>query len=482
MRKLTYTFAAIALLGAACTDFEDLNTDPKSTVEVPADALFLAGEKNLVDVYTSANLTTSPFRILSQVWTQTSNVGEARYNFTQSNAPGGWWKVIYTKALANLSEAKSLYAEEKTISTAARKNKELITDVLEVYAFSLLVNTYGDIPYSEALNRRIPFPKYDDARTIINDLLARLDAAIAGLDVNAASFGAADKIYQGDVGKWKKFSASLKLKLAILLADDADVALATKKASEAISVGVFTSNADNAEFPYLSTPVANANPLRQYLVTDDAWSKYFAPAELFINTLNNLNDPRRSVLFTPAAGGGYVGASVGVTGAYSGLTEYWTAASAPGVLLDYAEVAFLLAEAAERGVNTGATAETHYNNAVTASLEALGITDDSGDITDYLAQSQVAYATATGDWRQKIGVQKWLAFANRNWDAWTEIRRLGHPDLNVLSPPAGTDENLPLRLYYPPEEQNSNSLHWDEAVRKLPGGNDAVSAKLFWQR
>jgi hypothetical protein len=481
MRKSIYTFAAAALLGfAACTDFEDLNTDPKSTVEVPANALFLAGEKNLTDVYTSANLTTSPFRILSQVWTQTSNVGEARYNFTQYNAPGGWWKAIYTKALANLSEAKSLYAEEKTTSEAVRKNKTLITDVLEVYAFSLLVNTYGDIPYSEALNRRIPFPKYDDARTVINDLLARLDAAIAGLDVNAASFGAADKIYQGDVVKWKKFSASLKLKLALLLAD-ADATVAAQKASEAISAGVFTSNADNAEFPYLSSAVANANPLRQYLVTEDAWSKYFAPAKLFIETLEDLNDPRLPVLFTEAAGGGYDGAEAGTAGTYSGLTAYWTAADAPGVLLDYAEVAFLLVEAAERGVsNTGATAGVHYTNAVTASLSALGI--DGGDISAYLAQPEVAYATAVGDWRQKIGTQKWLAFANRNWDAWTEIRRLGHPNLNVLSPPAGAGESLPLRFYYPPEEQNSNSLHWGEAVGKLPGGNDALSAKLFWQR
>ena len=480
MSKLTYTLAAVALLGsAACTDFEDLNTDPKSAVEVPADALFLAGEKNLVDVYTSANLTTSPFRILSQVWTQTSNVGEARYNFTQYNAPGGWWKTIYTKALANLSEAKSLYAEEKTTSATVRKNKELITDVLEVYAFSLLVNTYGDIPYSEALNRRIPFPKYDDARAIINDLLARLDAAIAGLDVNAASFGAADKIYQGDVARWKKFSASLKLKLALLLAD-ADAPFATQKASEAISAGVFTSNDDNAEFPYLSTPVANANPLRQYLITDAAWSKYFAPAKLFIDTLKALNDPRLSVLFKQTAGEEYAGATVGEEGEYSDLTDYWTDADAPGVLLDYAEVAFLLAEAAARGVNTGATAAAHYNDAVTASLAALNI--DNTAITSYLAQSGVAYITATGDWRQKIGLQKWLAFANRNWDAWTEIRRLGYPNLDVLSPPAGTDEGLPLRLYYPPEEQNSNSLHWGEAVRKLPGGKDALSAKLFWQR
>jgi hypothetical protein len=479
MRKITYTFAAATLIGlAACTDFEDLNTDPKSTVEVPANALFLAGEKNLVDIYTSANLTSSPFRILSQVWTQTSNVGEARYNFTQYNAPGGWWKAIYTKVLANLSEAKSLYAEEKNTSAAVRRNKELITDVLEVYAFSLLVNTYGDIPYSEALNRTIPFPKYDDARTIINDLLVRLDAAIAGLDVNAASFDAADKIYQGDVAKWKKFSASLKLKLALLLADTDDAT--AQKASEAISAGVFTSNDDNAGFPYLSSPVANANPLRQYLVTEDAWSKYFAPAKLFIQTLAGLNDPRLAVLFTSAAGGEYAGADVGEAGAYSGLTTYWTAADAPGILLDYAEVAFLLAEAAERGVNTGATAATHYNNAVTASLTALGV--DQGDITTYLTQSEVAYATAAGDWRRKIGTQKWLAFANRNWDAWTEIRRLGHPDLNTLSPPAGTDERLPLRLYYPPEEQNSNSLHWSEAVSKLPGGNDALSAKLFWQR
>jgi hypothetical protein len=370
MRKNSYLISIVvtAFSGlTACSDFAALNTDPKTPVEVPANALFLAGEKNLADVYVSANLNAAPFRILSQVWTQTSNVGEARYNFTQYNAPGGWWKTIYTKVLSNLAEAKSLYAREKTTSAEVLKNKELITDVLEVYAFALLVNTYGDIPYSEALNRSIPFPKYDDARTVVNDLIARLDAAIAGLDVNAASFANVDNIYQGDVVKWKKFAASLKLKLALLLADT-DSAFAAQKVREAIDAGLFTSGEDDAVFSYVADIEANTNPLRQYLLTGDAW-KYFAPARILIDTLRYLNDPRLPKLFTPITGGGYAGAdpAAGLSGSYSGLTSYWTAASAPSVLLDYSEVSFLLAEAAARNI-TGDNAETHYNNAITAVL------------------------------------------------------------------------------------------------------------------
>ena len=88
----------------------------------------------------------------------------------------------------------------------------------------------------------------------------------------------------------------------------------------------------------------------------------------------------------------------------------------------------------------------------------------------------------TGTWRQKIGYQKWLAFANSNWDSWTEIRRLGYPDLDVVSPPIGANGNLPLRLTYPSAEQTSNPTNWAAAVKALPGGQDVVSAKLFWQQ
>lgn len=483
MLKKIYIIATAFLftLSGCEKSFDELNNDPKSPVDVPANAVFLAGQKNLVDLYTSSIWTSSPFRVLSQVWTQTANINEARYQFVTNNAPAGWWTAIYTKALSNLEQAKSLY-EAEPLLPAVKKNKTLITDVLEVYAFHLLVNTYGNVPYSEALKRTIPFPKYDDAKTITYDLIARLDLAIAGLDISAASFGPADQIYKGDVKQWKKFAATLKLKLALLIADK-DEATARTKAQEAVNSGVFTSNADNANFVYIAGTVANSNPIWNDLV-NGTYARYYAPASFFINTLTGLDDPRLPILFTKDVTGNYSGAIAGTGGVnenLSGFSSYWLAAAAPGVLLDYAETEFLLAEAVERNISVGsATAKDHYSSAVKASIVKAGATEGQAD--QYLRNTKVDYATATGSWRQKIGYQKWIAFANRNWDSWTEIRRLGYPDLNVVSPPAGAIGSLPLRFYYPPAEQNSNNAHWQEAVTALPGGKDEVSAKLFWIR
>lgn len=485
MFKIKYILPVLSLIVLTGCEkgFDELNDDPKSPINVPANTVFLAGEKNLVDVYTSSIWTSSPFRVLSQSWTQTANINEARYSFVTNNAPGGWWTKIYTTVLSNLEQAKTLYQAEN-LAPAVVKNKTLITDVLEVYAYNLLVSTYGNIPYSEALNRTNPFPKYDDAKTITYDLIARLDLAIAGLDVNAASFGNADQIYKGDVLKWKKFAATLKLKLALLIAD-VDATTAKTKSQEAVASGVFDvslKNGNNATFPYVSGVVINSNPIWQDLV-NGTYATYYAPAAFFINKLIELNDPRLALWFTKDINGGYSGATAAGGGVNQNLSKFsskWTDAATPGVLLDYAETEFLLAEAVARGFSVGGTEQEHYNLAVKASIVALGGTESQAD--SYLLQSKVGYATAAGEWRQKIGYQKWIALANRGWDAWTEIRRLGYPNLDVDSPPVSAISTLPKRLYYPPAEQNSNGTNWQKAVAALPGGKDDVTAKLFWIR
>lgn len=482
-RKYILPLVALLILTGCEKGFDELNDDPKAPINVPANTVFLAGQKNLVDVYTTSIWTSSPFRVLAQVWTQTANINEARYSFTTNNAPGGWWARIYTTVLSNLEQAKTLYEAENT-TAAVKKNKTLITDILEVYAYNLLVTTYGDIPYQQALNRTNPFPKYDDAKTVTYDLINRLDIAINGLDVTAPSFGNADQIYKGDVLKWKKFAATLKLKLALLIADH-DPATGKTKALEAVTSGVFDAtlkNASNATFPYAAGVIASSNPIFVDLV-NGTYAIYYAPASLFVNKLVELNDPRLPILFTKDINGNYSGAgaaSGGVNQNLSKFTSKWTDAATPGVLLDYAETEFLLAEAVERGIAVGGTAQSHYNLAIRANIVSLGGTDVQADA--YLLQTKVNYATATGDWREKIGYQKWIAFANRNWDSWTEIRRLGYPNLDVVSPPASAISTFPKRLYYPPAEQNSNGDNWKKAVSALPGGKDEVTAKLFWIR
>src|SRR5205085_9217211 len=95
--------------------------------------------------------------------------------------------------------------------------------------------------------------------------------------------------------------------------------------------------------------------------------------------------------------------------------------------LDYVETEFFRAEAKERGYIVSGTAAEHYNNAIRASIIWWGGT--AADADAYLAKPEVAYATAPGSFKQKIGFQKWIGLYNRPVEGWTEYRKLDFPKL-----------------------------------------------------
>jgi len=98
------------------------------------------------------------------------------------------------------------------------------------------------------------------------------------------------------------------------------------------------------------------------------------------------------------------------------------------------------------------------------------------------AYALVSYQTAAGDWKQKIGTQMWIALYNRGFEAWTQWRLLDYPQL-VAPPDAESDNGLPpLRYPYPISEQTLNGANWAAASALLPGGEDVMEAKLFWDK
>ncbi len=197
--------------------------------------------------------------------------------------------------------------------------------------------------------------------------------------------------------------------------------------------------------------------------------------------MNATNDPRRPAYFTTkneVPDSPYVGGKVGSGNAfplYSHPSALVEQADFPYILFSYAEVEFSLAEAVERGFSVGGTAAEHYTNAVRASLDYWGVS--AADATAYLAQPSVAYATAAGTFKQKIGIQKYLALYMDGFDAWTEQRRLDFP---TLTTPVDPKSGYPVRYTYPDAETNLNNASWSSAQAALPGGVDKVEVKLFW--
>jgi hypothetical protein len=482
MKKAIIFSLSALLLSTSCVDsLTEYNVDPKNPATVPGVALFSNAERALTRQVINTNVNLNPFRLYVQYWAQTTYPQESQYDIATRQINRGHWDALYTRVLGNLNEAKNLIPNNQFVSAKTITNQQACVEILAVYTWKTLVDSYGNIPYTEALNFSNSQPKYDDAKTIYASLFTRLDAALGALDNSAEGMGSADILYNGNINSWKKFGNSLKLRMAITIADDD--APKAKTAAEQAAPNVFTAIGDHAQLQFVASP-PNTNPLWEDLV--QSGRKDFVGTNVFIDTLKAKNDPRLPQYFKEASTGGYVG---GIYGARSNvnLPSLLSVPGArledptlPGVLLSYSEVEFLLAESVERGFAVGGTAASHYNAAVTASIQEQGGT--AAQAATYLAQPSVAYATgagayAGGAYKRKIGIQKWIALYDQPMVAWTEWRRLDAPTL--VKPTRGLTD-IPKRFPYPSTELNLNGANNAEAAKAI--GGDVVTTKIFWDK
>jgi len=475
MKTLYKILVPALLLTASCTkDIEQYNQETKKPAAVPASMLFNNAVKTLSDGMATASVNANVFRHVVKHWAQATNQEEAQYDFLTRTINTAWWTRMYRDILNDLRDAKRLVTADITLSDGVRTNQLAILDIIEVYAWGVLVNTFGNVPYSEALNNNNLFPVYDDAKTIYADILKKLADDISKLNTGSTGFIATeDFLYSGNVGQWIKFANTLYMRMAIVIADVDDAT--AKAAIEAASPKAISAAADNTVFKYLASP-PNNNPLYDQLVTSGR-SDFIAAKDL-MDVLINMSDPRKSQYFGVNNVGNYVGAVVGQVVSFATISKPGAkiyAPDFPNVIADYVETEFLRAEAKERNYNVTGTAEEHYNNAIRASIIAWGGTNTEADT--YLARPDVAYTTAAGDWRQKIGFQKWIALYNRPYDGWVELRRLDYPQMPL---PVGARTGFPNRLAYPGNEQQLNGTNYTKAASDI--GGDKFETKLWWDK
>ncbi|MEO6930585.1 MAG: SusD/RagB family nutrient-binding outer membrane lipoprotein [Chitinophagaceae bacterium] len=475
MKTLYKILLPALLLTASCTkDLGRFNQETKKPASVPAGMLFNSAVKSLSDGMATANINANVFRHVVKYWGQATNQEEAQYDFLTRAINTAWWTRMYRDVLSDLREAKRLVAADASLTEGVRTNQLAMLDVMEVYTWGVLVNTFGNIPYTEALDDNKLFAVYDDAKTVYADILRRLAGDISKLSTNSAGFVATeDFFYSGDVGRWIKFANTLYMRLAIVVAD---VDNATAKAAiESASPNAISANADNTVFKYLASP-PNNNPLYDQLVTSGR-SDFIASKDL-MDVLNNMSDPRKPQYFGVNNVGAYVGAVVGRVVSFATISKpgaKFYAPDFPYVMADYMETEFLRAEAVERGYTITGTAEEHYKNAIRASILSWGGTNAEADT--YLARADVAYTTAPGDWKQKIGFQKWIALYNRPYDEWVELRRLDYPQMPL---PENARTGFPNRLAYPGNEQQLNGTNYTKAAVDI--GGDKFETKLWWDK
>lgn len=472
MKKRLFNIAFASLLTlsivptmTSCVD-EDLNINPKSATSVPS--------ANLLGnaLYQSANLITTPnvngnnYVFFVQQLSATTYQDEPNYTFNRQQ-PRALFTNLYVTALGNLRKAKeSLATEVNTTDVAA--NKLATLEISELLVWETLVNTFGNVPYTEAFlaENGNYTPKYDDAKTIYVDLINRLDAVINTINTSAGGYTTGgDLVFYGKMDSWKKTANALKLRLGLNLADT-DASLAKQVVESAFQSGVYGSYAEAYNFkfdtgiyfsPYYSVFIASGR-------------SDFTPSVIIMDMMNAKEDARRDAWFTKVNDkfiGGPFGTNFGFN-TVSNVKPFFLSKEGPIGVISYTEVQFMLAEAAARGFNVGGTAADYYSKAVTASFEESGIADQAAS---YLAANPY---DAT-NWQKSIGEEAYVTLFTKGYATWNFTRRLDFPKLVA---PSTAGNPLPVRLPYSDQEYLLNGDNVRAAATAI--GGDSSGTKLFW--
>ncbi len=204
MKKIYILIIPIILFYSSCTkDITDLNEETKRAAVIPPGPLFTNAVKNLSDALATASVNVNIYRHFVKYWAQAVIQQETNYDYITRAINENWWSIMYKDVLNDLKESARIINEDESLSPGQKANQLAMVDIMQVYTYDILVKTFGDIPYTEALDNNNLFPVYDDAQTVYLDLLRRLDEDINNLNVSAPGFSSTeDIIYQVNVSIW----------------------------------------------------------------------------------------------------------------------------------------------------------------------------------------------------------------------------------------------------------------------------------------
>ncbi|MEN7549425.1 SusD/RagB family nutrient-binding outer membrane lipoprotein [Rapidithrix thailandica] len=491
--SLKYLLGTLLLLCMSCEEgFEDLSKNPNQPLDVEA--------KNLISSIEASMAYEISYRANTQIlnlWVQhmaASQYPEEDQYVLRDGDINNIWNMIYNTPL---NDAQVIVDK----GTELQNNQLIgIGKVLKVFLFSYLSDLFGDIPFSEALQGSpekgdLLTPKYDDQSTLYPQLITELDEALASLDQFnpdlSSNINGEDLMFGGDVGLWKRFANSLKLRLWMRLSEKDENA--AKAAIMAMDVSdMMEDNLHTAKVVFLNN---NGNATAAHLTGRDQdfrLSKTLADYMIGNGTRANPEDPRLPVYATPTPDNNdYVGIPNGMKGLNSvkdddgssftfkntsQLGQAFLQRDSPMWIMTYAEVLFLQAEAAQRWGAFGGDAKALYEKAVMASASQYNITD-MAKVADLL-NGTASYDDAA-DKLALIMTQKWVALFTQGNEAFADWRRTGLP---ALSPSVDNlnEDKIPRRLPYPTEEFSVNKSNIDAAIANQ--GEAGYNGRVWWDQ
>ncbi len=504
--KITSIILFVTCITSCTKDFRETNTDGNNPTGVTPDLLLSGVIRNMMnqqvsDAWGIGNL-------VAQYHAKIQFVNEDRYLWNEQN---GVWNAVY----GNYRNLQNIFISVKADAKSPYLGVGLI---LKSWMFSLATDAYGDVPYTDAGKAKtdgVYTTVYDTQESIYTSLLADLKKANDQL-ATASTGLSGDIMYGGGTSgilKWRRLANSLRLRLLMRISAKRNVNADMQAIlNDPTNNPIFTSNADNAELKYLAA-APNQWPLYGSRVGS---FDEIRVSKTLSDRLTALGDTRINVFGRPSQSS-VTGGNPRVQGVPNGLDDVaalnfnggpqgvsrvgYTFAclvcndpgqavpdpAAPrGILMNFAELQFILAEAREKGIITTGNADTYYTNGIIANFDYwrtlvpasynLNIAMPAG----YLTQTAVAFTGTQAEKLEKIALQKWIALYFNGLEAWFDWRRTGMPTI-VPGPSNLNGNRVPVRYIYPLSEQSLNGANRLKAVA-AQGGTDDLNTKMWLTR
>lgn len=467
MKKIKYLLALV-ILGQALTftscdgDFEETNTNPNDPNVVPSE-LLLGGI-----IRSTSNTLQSIFLAGEAGSTWVQHLAKPVYNDNELYIPRqgsieGLWTTLYSSVIKDANTMEQLAMEE------GNSDLQGVALVLKANAYQVLTDAFGNIPMTEASqgDSGIITPVYDDSQSqVYPAIIDMLTQANTLLDGSGSIDASQDLLYGGDAAKWKMFANSLKFRVMMR---------AGKTTGYPSAGSMFGSNDDEAKMTFLAA-APNANPYFEGLI-DGGRVNEWCLNQTLVMFMQGYSDPRLPVYAQEVggngSGGGYVGKPAGIEAVgdtpwgdsnnVSLIGEKYLEAEQPTYYMSYAQLNFLMAEAAEKGY-IGGNAADYFTAGVAASCADNGV-----------AAPSMVYSGGNAGLTQ-IAEQSWVALYMQGYESWAEWRRTGIPALSLAQDAVET--SIPTRLNYPISQQSVNGVNYADAVSAQ--GADELTTSLWW--
>ena len=506
----------ISVFSFSCKkDFNEVNTDPIGKSKVSASQLLAPALVNVL----SANMVRNR-GFTNELMQVTVDISDAegkvfRYDLRRNLADYTWnnWYV----ELTNLRDIYTIANQPESLNSSY-KGISLIT---QAWVFQLLTDVYGDVPYIDANKGKegVYEPAFDKQKDIYLDLFNKLEEANQLLSEGKAIVASSDPVYQGDVNKWRRLGNSMYLRLLLRISGKSEVsAQVISKIKEIADTNksnypIMENNTHTAKILWNGTNSSTALYSSPFMISVRAVD-FRTPAitDFFLSNLGAWNDPRINPQlgknninrFGIAPGpAGYVGVPSGYDSGTSVIKQSYFYSDAQnaaytlqtdpytGIIMNCAEVDFILAEAAAKGWING-TGESYYLKGVADAVnywmpERFTSVSDPAvqafvDAADIEWNNALPLDNATRNSASKmqlIHIQKYYAMFLVDFQQWLEYRRTRHPFLPIGTGLANGGR-MPARLNYPLVTQSTNPTSYRNVVASQ--GTDDINTLVWWQK